>query len=118
MGYKVALKASRTYWDATKCATVTGESVRYNMTLSEVVPDYYNTDETRSDRLIFKADLSTTDKSGNKIHPQYNKFELEIYWKSSAVNNKVEKVNDYSITTYPLAGAIKDLSLSLTNKTE
>lgn len=118
MGYKVALKASHTYWDEVNCVTVTDESVRYDMDLVEVVPDYYNTDNTRSDRLIFKADLYKLNEKGNKVHPQFNKFELEIYWKSSAVNNKVEKLNDYSVTTYPLAGAIKDLSLALTNKTE
>ena len=80
------------------------------MPLTAVMPDKYKSAESHlSDRLIFETKLD--DEDGNSV--LYNKFELEIYWKKTCRNNQVQIENSHGISTFPLAGSIHDLSLSL-----
>lgn len=110
IGYKVALKASLEEWDPIACKMVTRYIQRYPMPLTAVMPDKYKSAESHlSDRLIFETKLD--DEDGNSV--LYNKFELEIYWKKTCRNNQVQIENSHGISTFPLAGSIHDLSLSL-----
>jgi hypothetical protein len=114
IGYKVAIKASKETWDPQLCTMVTEYLDRYEMPLTCVMPDR-NSGKTRSsDRLIFEAPLNLPESEESTIGRLYNKFELEIYWKKSCNNNLVEQRDKkYGTSSYVMAGAIKDLSLSL-----
>lgn len=113
IGYQVAIRASKEIWDPEKCAVVREYMDRYEMPLTCVMPDKKPDGSRISDRLIFEAPLNLTD--GDSTLPrEYNKFELEIYWKKSCANNLIEQVDKkYGTTAYVLAGSIKDLSLTL-----
>ena len=114
IGYKVAIKASKETWDPKLCEMVTEYLDRYEMPLTCVMPDRADGSRRYSNRLIFEAPLNMPENNESTVNRLYNKFELEIYWKKSCNNNLVELPDKkYGTTSYVMAGAIKDLSLSL-----
>lgn len=114
IGYKVALKASKETWDPQLCEMVTEYLDRYELPLTCIMPDRTSGKTRATDRLIFETPLNITESDESTVNRLYNKFELEIYWKKSCNSNLVEQRDKkYGTSSYVMAGAIKDLSLSL-----
>lgn len=98
IGYKVAIKAKQTRWNADTCHTDVLAQAKYEMPLVDIAKDVFKKDESISDRLIFE----TTFLDSSKAPIYYNEFEIEIRWTKSCRE-----------TNAKLTGKIEDLVVSL-----
>lgn len=100
IGYLVAIKARKVYFDQSTGKLEIGEYKHFPMPLVKIVEEL-NSDKEYSDKLIFECDLLDDNELG-----KFNDFEIQVYWENKNMSEGYVDIKKAQM------GAIKDLVLS------
>lgn len=101
MGYYVCLKARKVTFAPGDTSAATTAWKHFNLPITEVFRDFFTYDKTASDRLIFEANLFTSEADVQ----EFNDFIVQIYWANP-------EMSTYRDIKKAQMGAIKDIAVS------